>query len=165
MPACLLMLDLSVVASTAAGLRQAGQGRTGAARRQGLRQGWRGVQVQYTGGACSTAGPHPRTGHMLSLLATLCLIKTKACFAEHCACPRWHMRARCCCFITAAWCRASCDLSVCSVGDHVFLSPQLFDQLEDKQEINLPEYLKNSKFHKASSAVLNCCWPHLPVCP
>jgi hypothetical protein len=39
----------------------------------------------------------------------------------------------------------------------VFLSPQLFDQLEDKQEINLPEYLKNSKFHKASSCMQYCC--------
>ncbi|PSC75867.1 DNA (cytosine-5)-methyltransferase 1-like [Micractinium conductrix] len=36
-------------------------------------------------------------------------------------------------------------------GDFMFVGPQVFDQLEDaKREVELPEYLKNSRFHKGS---------------
>lgn len=37
----------------------------------------------------------------------------------------------------------------CSEGDFLFVGPDVFDQLEEaKREVNLPEYLANSKFHK-----------------
>lgn len=37
------------------------------------------------------------------------------------------------------------------VGDYVFVGPGVFDQLEDaRREVQLPEYLSNSRFHKGS---------------
>jgi len=39
----------------------------------------------------------------------------------------------------------------CREGDFLFVGPQVFDQLEGaKREVELPEYLANSRFHKAS---------------
>ena len=69
---------------------------------------------------------------------------------------------------------------VCREGDFLFVGPDVFDQLEDAmRDVQLPEYLANSRFHKgsyeglrawgicqlvrlgaapAAAACWDCCW-------
>ncbi len=41
----------------------------------------------------------------------------------------------------------------CREGDFLFVGPAVFDQLDEaKRDVELPEYLANSRFHKAGPA-------------
>lgn len=62
-------------------------------------------------------------------------------------------------------CLPPLPLSLCSEGDFLFVGPAVFDQLEDaKREVQLPEYLANSRFHKVHcDDLFAICFPPVVV--